>query len=125
MYIDKLDDIINKFNNTYHRTIKVKPVDVRPCTYIDSSKQINNQDPEFKIGDIVRISKCKKNFAKCYVPNWSEEICQIKNVKSTVPWTYIISYLKREEIIGTFHKKNAKNKIKKSLELKSNKGKKR
>ena len=60
MYIDKLDDIINKFNNTYHRTIKVKPVDVRPCTYIDSSKQINNQDPEFKIGDIVRISKCKK-----------------------------------------------------------------
>ena len=112
MYIDKLDDIINKFNNTYHRTIKVKPVDVRPCTYIDSSKQINNQDPEFKTGDIVRISKCKKNFAKCYVPNWSEEICLIKNVKSTVPWTYIISYLKREEIIGTFHKKNAKNKSK-------------
>ena len=65
-----------------------------------------------------------KKFAKGYVPNWSEKICLIKNVKNTVPWTYIVSYLKREEIIATFHKKKFKKQIKKSLELKSNKGKK-
>ena len=68
MYIDKLDDILNKFNNTYHSRIKMKPVDVKPNTYIESSKEINYHDPKFNIGDIVRISK-KKIFAKGYVPN--------------------------------------------------------
>ena len=67
MYIDKLDDIVNKCNNTYHRTIKMKPVDVKSSTYIGSSKEINYQDPKFKIGDIVRISKYKNIFAKGYV----------------------------------------------------------
>ena len=56
-YIDKLDYIVNKYTNTYHSTIKMKPVDVKSSTYIDSSKEINDQDPKFKIGDIVRISK--------------------------------------------------------------------
>ena len=74
VYIDKLDDIVNKYNNAYHRTIKTKPVDVKPSTYIDSSKEINNEDPKFKLGDIVRISKHKNIFAKGYVPNWSEEV---------------------------------------------------
>ena len=59
MYSDKLDDIVNKYNNTYHRTIKMKPVDVKSSTYIDSNKEINNKDPKFKVGDIVRISKYK------------------------------------------------------------------
>ena len=67
MYIDKLDDIVNKCNNTYHRTIKMKPVDVKSSTYIGSCKEINYQDPKFKIGDIVRISKYKKIFAKGYL----------------------------------------------------------
>ena len=57
VYIDKLDDIVNKYNNTYHSTIKMKPVDVKSNTYIDSSKKINDKDPKFKIDDIVRISK--------------------------------------------------------------------
>ena len=57
VYIDKLDDILNKYNNTYHSTIKMKPVDVKSNTYIDSSKEINDKDPKFKVGDIVRISK--------------------------------------------------------------------
>ena len=57
IYIDKLDDIVNKYNSTYHSTIKMKPVDVKSITCIDSSKEINNKDPKFKIGDIVRISK--------------------------------------------------------------------
>ena len=64
MYIDKLDDIVNKYNNTYHSTIKMNPVDVKSSTYIDSSKEINIKDPIFNIGDIVRISKYKSIFAK-------------------------------------------------------------
>ena len=59
VYIEKLDDIVNKYN-TYHSTIKIKPVDVKLSTYIDSSKEIYNKDPKFKIGDIVTISKCSK-----------------------------------------------------------------
>ena len=54
--IDKLDDIMNKYNNTYHNTIKMKPVDVRSNTYTVSNKEINNKDPKFKIGYIVRTS---------------------------------------------------------------------
>ena len=63
VYIDKLDDIVNKYNNTYHSTIKMKPVEVKSSTYIGFSKETNNKDPKFKIGDIVRISKCKNIFA--------------------------------------------------------------
>ena len=55
--VDKLDDIVNKYNNTYHSTIKMKPVDIKSNTYIDSNKEINDQHPKFKIGDNVRISK--------------------------------------------------------------------
>ena len=57
LYIDKLDDILNKYNNTYYSAIKMKPVDVKSNTYIDSGKEINEKDPKFKIGDNVRISK--------------------------------------------------------------------
>ena len=102
MYIDKLDDIDNKYNNTYHRAIKMKPVDLKPRTYVDSSKKINDK---FKIGDIVRISKYRNIFAKGYVPNWSEEVFVIKKVKNTLPWTYVISDIKGEEIVGTFYEK--------------------
>ena len=55
VYIDKLDDIINKYSNTYHRAIKIKLVDVKSNTYIDSSIETNNKDTKFKIGDTVRI----------------------------------------------------------------------
>ena len=64
MYIDKLDDVVNKYNNTYHSTIKMNPVDVKSSTYIDSSKEINIKDLTFNIGNIVRISKYKSIFAK-------------------------------------------------------------
>ena len=59
VYIDKLDGIVNKYN-TYNRTIKMKPVDVKPSTYNGSSKKINDKNPEFKIGDTVRISKYRE-----------------------------------------------------------------
>ena len=75
MYSNKLDDIGNKYKDKYHRTIKMKPVDVKSITYIESSKEIDYQDPKFKIGDMIRISKYKNIFSKGYVPNRSEEVC--------------------------------------------------
>ena len=69
-YIDKLDDIVNKYNNTYHKKIKIKPVDVKSSSYIDSIKKSNDKNPKFKIGNVVRISKYKKFFAKGFVQNW-------------------------------------------------------
>ena len=108
VHINKLDDIENEYNNTYHRTIKIKPTDVKNNTYISFGKEINDKDPKFKVGDHVRISKCKNIFAKGYTPNWSEEDFVIKKVKNTVPWAYIINDLNDEEIIGTFMKKNYK-----------------
>ena len=105
VYIDKSDDIINKYNNTYHRTIKMKPNDVKGNAYIYISKEVNDKDPKFKVGDHVRISKYKNIFAKVYTANWSEEIFVIKEIKNTVPWTYVIKYLNGDEIIGTFYKK--------------------
>ena len=105
MYIDKLDDIVNEYNNTYHRTIKMKPVDVKDNTYIDFKEKFNDKDRKFKVLDHVRISKYKNIFAKGYTPNWSEEVFVIKKVKNTVPWTYVINDLNGEEIIGTFYEK--------------------
>ena len=105
VYIDKLDDIINEYNNKYHTTIKMKPVDVKDNTYIDFKKEVNDKDPKFKVGDHVRISKYKNIFAKGYMPNWSEEVFVVNEVKNTVPWTYVINDLNGEEIIGTFYEK--------------------
>ena len=105
VYIDKLDDIVNEYNNTYHRTIKMKPVDVKDNTYIDFKKEVNDKDPKFKVGDHVRISKYKNIFAKGYTPNCSEEVFVISKIKNTVPWTYVINDLNGEEIIGTFYEK--------------------
>ena len=78
VYIDKLDDIVDEYNNTYHKTIKMKPVDIKDNTYIDFGKEVNDKDLKFKIGDQVRISKYKNVFAKRYMPNWSEEVFIIK-----------------------------------------------
>ena len=85
VYINKLDDIANEYNNTCHRTVKMKPIDLKDNTYIDSGKEVNDNDPKFKVGDHVRISKYKNIFAKGYTPNWSEEIFVIKEIKNTVP----------------------------------------
>ena len=109
VYINKLDDIVKKHNNTYHTSIKMKPVDVKDNTYIDVKKETNDKNPKFKVGDHVRISKCKNIFAKGYMPNWSEEIFVIKKIKNTVPWTYVINNLNGEEIIGTFYEKELQN----------------
>ena len=105
VYINNLDDIVNEYNNTYHRTIKMKPVDVKDNTYIDFGKEVNDKDPKFKIGDYVRISKYKNIFAKGYTPNWSEEVFIISKTKNTFPWTYVINDLNGGEIIVSFYEK--------------------
>ena len=103
VYIDKLDDIVHKCNNKKHRTINMKPIDVKNNTYIDFGKAVNDNNPKFKVGDHVRISKYK--MLKVYTPNWSEEDYMIKKIKNTVPWKYVIDDLNGEEIIGTFYEK--------------------
>ena len=103
--IDKLDNIVNEYNNMYHRTIKMKPVDVEDNIYVDFSKKVNDKDRKFKVGDHVRISKYRNIFAERYTPNWSEEAFAIKKVKNIVPWTYVINDLYGEEIIELFHEK--------------------
>ena len=105
VHIDKLDDVVGEYNNTYHRTIKIKPVDVKDNTYIDFNKEVNDKDPKFKLDDHARISKYKNIFAKEYTPNWSEEDFVVSKIKSTVPWTYIINDFNGEGITGTFYEK--------------------
>ena len=105
VYVDVLDDIVNEYNNTIHRIIKMKPIEVTDDFLILYNEESNKKDPKFKVGDHVRISKYKNIFAKGYVPNWSEEIFVIKKVKNTVPWTYVINDLNGEEIIGSFYEK--------------------
>ena len=87
MYIDKLDDIVNKYTNTYNSAIKVKPDNVKSNTYIDFSKEIGYKDTEFEIDDIIRISKYKNIFAKVYTLNWSEDVFVIEKIQNTVLWT--------------------------------------
>ena len=105
VYFDVLDDIVDECNNTYHRTIKMKPIDVGDDSFIEYNEESNEKDPKFKVGDHVRISKYKNIFAKGYIPNWSEEVLVIKEIKNTVPWTYVTSDLNGEEIVGIFYEK--------------------
>ena len=105
MYIDNVRDIVNEYNNTYHRKIKMKPIDVKDNKYIDFGKEVNDKNRKFQVCDHVRTSKYKKIFAKDYVPKWFEEVLVIKKVKNTAPWTYVISDLKGKEIFGTFYEK--------------------
>ena len=74
LYFDVLDDIVDEYNNIYHKTIKMKPIDVGDDSFAEYNEESNEKDPKFKIGDHVRISKYKNIFAKAYTPNWSEEI---------------------------------------------------
>ena len=87
---DVLDDI-NKYNNTVHRTIKMKPIDVMDDYYPEYNENSNKKDPKFKVSDI-RISKYKNIFAKGFTPNWSE-VFVINKIKNTVPWIYVINDL--------------------------------
>ena len=91
VYFDFLDDIFDEYNYTYHRTIKMKPIDVGDDSFAEYNEKSNEKDPKFKVGDHVRISKYKNIFAKGYTPNWGEEIFVVRKMQNTVRWTYIIS----------------------------------
>ena len=97
-----LDDIVNQYNNTVHRTIKIKPNDVTNDSFAEYNEESNKKDPKFKICDHVTISKYKNIFAKGYTPNWSEEDFFVSRIKNTVPWTYVISNMNSEDITGSF-----------------------
>ena len=81
VYIAKLDGIVNKQNNSFHSATKMKTVDVKSNTYIDSSKGINDKNPKFKIGDNVRISKYKNYFAKGHNPNCLKTYLSLKGLE--------------------------------------------
>ena len=106
VYFNVLNNIVDKYNNTYHKTIKMKPIDVGDDSFFECNEKSNEKDPKFKVGDHVRISKFKNVFAKGYTPNWSEELFIVKKIKNTVPWTYVISDLNGEEIVGSFFEKD-------------------
>ena len=82
VYIDLLDNIVDKYNNTVHRSIKMKPIDVTSDSYAEYNEDSNEKDPKFKVGDHVRISKYKNIFAKGYTQNWSEVflVSKIKDI---------------------------------------------
>ena len=90
---DVLDNIVNKYNNFVHRSIKMKPIDVTSESYAKHNEDSNEKDPKFKIGDHVTISKYSNVFAKVYTQNLSEEVFIISKIKNTVLWTYVISDL--------------------------------
>ena len=105
IYFDVLNDIAYKYNSKYHRTIKMKPIDLKPDSYAEYSVESNEKDFKFQVGDHVRLSKYKNIFAKGYAPDWLEDVFMIIKIKDTVPCTYVISDLTGENIVGTFYEK--------------------
>ena len=94
----------------------MKPVDIKPSTYINSGKEINDKGPKFKVSDIIRISKYKNIFSKGNVPNWSEKVF-ITKVKNTVSWTSVINDLNVEGIVGRFYEKESQKKNQKEFRI--------
>ena len=105
VYFDVLDDIVNKYNNTVHRTIKMKPIEVTSDSYAEYNEDSNEKDLKFKVGDYVRISKYKNIFANGYTPNFSDKIFVVSKIKNTVPWSHVISDLNGQPIAGSFYEK--------------------
>ena len=115
VYLNVLDDIVNKYNNADHRTIKIKPIDVTSDSYAKYDKDSYVTKPKLKFGDNVRISKYRNIFAKGYTENWSEEVFVVSKIKSAVPWAYVISDLNGEPIAGSFMKENCQKVVKKNF----------
>ena len=117
VYFDVLNDIADKYNNTVHRIIKIKPIEATDNYYAEYDEHPNKKNPKFKVGNNVRISKYKNIFAKGYTPNWSEEVFVINKIKNTVPWTYAIRDLNGEEITGSFYEKQLQKANKKEFRI--------
>ena len=102
VYFDVLDNIVNKYNNTVHRSIKMKLIDVTSDSYAEYNEDSNENNLKFKVDDHVRISKYKNIFAKGCTPNWSEEVFVVHKIKNTFPQTHAISDLNGEPITRSF-----------------------
>ena len=105
VYFDVLDDIVDKYNNTVHRSIKMKPIEVTSDSHAEYNEDSNITKTKFKVGDHVRISKYKNIFAKGYSQNWSEKVFVVSEIKDTVLWSCVISDLNGEPITGIFYEK--------------------
>ena len=95
----------------------MKPIDVKSDSFAEYNEESNKKNPKFKVGDHVRISTFKNVFAKGYTPNWSEEIFLVKKIKNNVPWTYVITDLNIEEIVGSFYEKELQKTNQKELRI--------
>ena len=112
VYIDKLYDIVNEYNNTYHKAIKMKSIEVKDNTYIDFEKEVNDKDTNFKVGDFVRICKYKNIFAKGYMPNWPEEVFISSKLKIHFHGHMELMILIVKKLVEHVMKKNCKKLIK-------------
>ena len=114
-YFDVLDNIVNKYNNTVHETIKMKPIDVTDDYYAKYNEDFNKKAPKFKVGDHARISKYKNIFAKGYNPNWSE-VLVINKIKIQLLGLMLLVTWVVKKLLEVFMKKNCKKLVKKNLE---------
>ena len=115
VYNDKSDDIVGEYNNTYHRTIKMKPIDVKYNTDIDFKKEVNDKDPKFKVGGHVRIFKYKIVFAKGYTPSWFEKVFLFVKLKIQFHGYMLLMISMVKKLLENLMQKNYKILINKSL----------
>ena len=105
VYFDMLDDIVNKYNNTVHRTIKTQPIDVTDDYYAKYNENFNKKILNLKLVTMLQFQNIKKNLLKDLPQNWSEKVFAISKIKNTVPWTYVMNDLNGEEITRRFYEK--------------------
>ena len=120
LFIDKLDDIVIKWNNTYYSTIKMKPVDEKSNTYIDFSKEINNKDPKFKLVILLEYQNIKTFLQMVTFQLGLKKFSWLKNLKILCRGHILLMILTEEKLLERFTKMNCKKQIKKNLELKNN-----
>ena len=109
-WIDTLDELLSKYNNSYHSTIRMRPVDASKkgnefVVWENSFKndEHHKKSSKFKIGETVRISRIKSIFEHGFLPNWSEQIYKIHKINNSSPVTYILKDLQIEIIEGSFY----------------------
>ena len=116
VYVDVLDDVVNKYNNTVHRSMRMTPIDVTSDSHAEYNENSNETKPKFQVGDYIRISKYKNIFTKGYTQNWSE-VFVVSKIKNTVPWTYAISSLNGEPITRSFYEKELQKAYQKEVRI--------
>ena len=105
MYNDKLYEVVKKYNNKYHRTIKIKSDNEKSSMYIDFNKKIIRKVLNLELVVTLKYQNIKIFLRKVYTPDWFEEVSVIKNVENAVPWTYVIDDHNEEETVGTSYEK--------------------